>query len=239
MYRHFAVIINFYSISILNISAQSWYSASVTEQYYAINNKNNSIFGSNSFISEQENKYSSAVLDEISNENTWSRTINSSLNGLYPTLEHKGLSDHLKTPIDKLNPTKKLEQNIRHNNENSNKRIKNATNQHISITNNDPIKNITINKTIYNSNIIRTRPKKIIRCPTVRPRVRNQKRLDPKSKSNLRFLDVFQIVEFEHVSCTSSSGLEGKCLHEYECKKSGGSTMGDCADGYGTCCVGK
>lgn len=45
------------------------------------------------------------------------------------------------------------------------------------------------------------------------------------------------MVEFDHVSCFSVDGLEETCLHEYDCQKIGGITMGACADGYGTCCV--
>lgn len=60
-----------------------------------------------------------------------------------------------------------------------------------------------------------------------------------KAKSKPRFLDVFQVVEFEHVLCTSASGLEGRCLHHYDCETIGGSSMGSCADGYGICCVSK
>ncbi|XP_045536046.1 uncharacterized protein LOC106713534 [Papilio machaon] len=53
------------------------------------------------------------------------------------------------------------------------------------------------------------------------------------------FLEVFEVVQFDHVICTSTNGLEGRCLHKYECQSSGGSPMGACADGYGTCCVSK
>ncbi|CAG4929896.1 unnamed protein product [Colias eurytheme] len=52
-----------------------------------------------------------------------------------------------------------------------------------------------------------------------------------------RFLEVFEVVEFDHVPCTSINGLEGTCLHEYDCNKTGGKNMGICADGYGTCCI--
>ncbi|XP_013190549.1 uncharacterized protein LOC106134942 [Amyelois transitella] len=52
-----------------------------------------------------------------------------------------------------------------------------------------------------------------------------------------KFLEVFEVVEFDHVVCTSSSGLEGTCLPEYECQNASGRPMGTCADGYGTCCV--
>lgn len=59
------------------------------------------------------------------------------------------------------------------------------------------------------------------------------------NKTRTRFLEVFEVVEFDHVSCMSSSGLEGSCRHEIECQTSGGTAMGSCADGYGTCCVSK
>ncbi|KAF9423559.1 hypothetical protein HW555_001114 [Spodoptera exigua] len=98
---------------------------------------------------------------------------------------------------------------------------------------------INYNNTIENLNVLnRIRPKRTKirkRCPVARPRQINQSNMKQKSKT--RFLEVFQVVEFDHVSCTSSSGLEGTCLPESECIDSGGSTMGTCADGYGTCCV--
>ena len=100
---------------------------------------------------------------------------------------------------------------------------------------------INYNNTIENINVLkRVRPKrKLIRkkCPAVG--TRRSKQLNSKQKSRTRFLEVFQVVEFDHVSCTSSSGLEGTCLPESECTDSGGATMGTCADGYGTCCVSK
>lgn len=97
-----------------------------------------------------------------------------------------------------------------------------------------------LNSTIRNINIIRTpKPKRVVqkRCPALRPR--QKKQLDLKETARKRFLEVFEVVEFDHVACTSSSGLEGTCLPENECQNSGGSTMGSCADGYGTCCVSK
>lgn len=100
---------------------------------------------------------------------------------------------------------------------------------------------IVINNTIENINVLkRVRPKrKLVRkkCPAVG--AMRSKQLNSKQKSKARFLEVFQVVEFDHVSCTSSSGLEGTCLPEAECTDSGGATMGICADGYGTCCVSK
>ncbi|XP_047025149.1 uncharacterized protein LOC124633831 isoform X1 [Helicoverpa zea] len=98
---------------------------------------------------------------------------------------------------------------------------------------------LNFNNSIENINVLhRIRPKrKLVRkkCPAVKPRL--SKQLNSKPKSKTRFLEVFQVVEFDHVSCVSSSGLEGTCLPEAECIESGGSTMGTCADGYGTCCV--
>lgn len=93
--------------------------------------------------------------------------------------------------------------------------------------------------TITNLNVIkRQRPKRrriVKRCPAARP---HRKNVRPNRKA--KFLDVFQVVEFEHVPCVSSSGLEGICLHEYECKATGsGAAMGECADGFGVCCVSK
>ncbi|XP_052741096.1 uncharacterized protein LOC112045699 [Bicyclus anynana] len=52
-----------------------------------------------------------------------------------------------------------------------------------------------------------------------------------------RFLELFELVEFDHKSCSTNNGLEGTCLLEIDCHNSGGTPMGKCADGYGTCCV--
>lgn len=100
---------------------------------------------------------------------------------------------------------------------------------------------VTYNNTIKNINVLkRTRPKrKLIRKKFPATRPTQAKQLNSRQKSKTRFLEVFQVVEFDHAACTSSSGLEGTCLPEYECTDSGGSTMGTCADGYGTCCVSK
>lgn len=95
---------------------------------------------------------------------------------------------------------------------------------------------ISLNNTIENINVFRKRPNIYRRCPPLRP---NKRKPLSSRQRNKKFLEVFQIVEFQNEICTSSSGLEGKCLHEYECKSAGGAPMGDCADGYGTCCVSK
>ncbi|XP_031766590.2 uncharacterized protein LOC113509880 [Galleria mellonella] len=95
------------------------------------------------------------------------------------------------------------------------------------------------NNNINIINVIRRRPnKKTIRkkCPMVKYH-REDKKLYSNLTDKRRFLEVFEVVQFEHVSCVSSSGLEGTCLHEYDCQASEGIPMGTCADGYGTCCV--
>lgn len=52
-----------------------------------------------------------------------------------------------------------------------------------------------------------------------------------------RFLSIFEVVNFNNVDCLSSSGLKGTCLHSLECSSQTGTESGDCADGYGICCV--
>ncbi|CAB3226793.1 unnamed protein product [Arctia plantaginis] len=98
---------------------------------------------------------------------------------------------------------------------------------------------IRFNNTIDNLNVLKkVQPKRKqirARCPSIEPK--ETKKLISKHRSKTRFLEVFQVVEFDHMPCTSSSGLEGKCLPEPECIDAGGTTMGTCADGYGTCCV--
>lgn len=100
---------------------------------------------------------------------------------------------------------------------------------------------VNYNNTINVINILQKNKhkRKIIkrRCPT--KRLRQTKKLGANKAASAKFLEVFEVVQFENIACISSSGLEGICLHEYECESSGGSTMGTCADGYGTCCVSK
>lgn len=52
-----------------------------------------------------------------------------------------------------------------------------------------------------------------------------------------RFLSIFEVVNFNNVDCLSSSGLKGTCLHSLECSSRFGTESGECADGYGICCV--
>lgn len=100
---------------------------------------------------------------------------------------------------------------------------------------------LRLNNTIDNLNVLKKvaskRKHNRARCPSIK--LKGRKKQGSKQRSKTRFLEVFQVVEFDHVACTSSSGLEGKCLPESECVEAGGTTMGTCADGYGTCCVSK
>lgn len=120
---------------------------------------------------------------------------------------------------DTVEPTEDINFGTKLNNEIENEK---------SITNNT----LSYDRTFSTHNIIKTRKKN--RCHSTRPRKKKQ-----INQRKSRFLEVFQVVEFDHVACVSSTGLEGKCLHEYECGNTGGAPMGECADGYGTCCISK
>lgn len=100
---------------------------------------------------------------------------------------------------------------------------------------------IIIDKTINKINVMKkinpTRKFMRKRCPGMRQR--QKKQLNSNQTARTRFLEVFEVVEYDHVVCTTSSGLEGVCLPEIECQTSEGKSMGTCADGYGTCCVSK
>lgn len=56
-----------------------------------------------------------------------------------------------------------------------------------------------------------------------------------------RFLNVFNVIKFENSPCTSTqeglSEMSGICYHDYQCAQWGGSSIGECADGLGVCCV--
>lgn len=94
-----------------------------------------------------------------------------------------------------------------------------------------------MNNYVKNNNLIGLNKRKV-----VQPKYTQSTKIHKSFKSNAilhsRFLDIFEVIEFDHVSCFSVDGLEGTCLHEYDCQKIGGITTGTyCADGYGTCCV--
>lgn len=218
------------STLLLNICGQSWYSA-------GFNNNSN-----NQSIKEEVLNYEKFFTNKIQHL-TESEAITASENNLndkkyinkYPNniepLQGENIVNENKT-IDKKNYYHKGEVNtvyLNHGTDDLSEVIDSS-----DARNKTKYSQIAFNNTIENVNVFRTRPHKFRRCPNLRP---NKRKSNPNRVRGKKFLEVFQIVEFEHDICSSSSGLEGKCLHEYECKSSGGAPMGDCADGYGTCCV--
>ncbi|CAO1362359.1 unnamed protein product [Diamesa serratosioi] len=57
------------------------------------------------------------------------------------------------------------------------------------------------------------------------------------SKRDSRFLPLFTVVQWGPGSCTAASGEIGSCLPSNECQLRGGIVGGQCAGGYGICCV--
>ncbi|XP_077301167.1 uncharacterized protein LOC143921689 [Arctopsyche grandis] len=51
-----------------------------------------------------------------------------------------------------------------------------------------------------------------------------------------RFLNLFEVVNFNNVECVSGTGVSGVCMHEIECASGSGVQVGSCADGFGVCC---
>ncbi|XP_053604558.1 uncharacterized protein LOC128671812 isoform X2 [Plodia interpunctella] len=97
--------------------------------------------------------------------------------------------------------------------------------------------NATLLRYLNNVRIINVAQTKKTNNKLIRKKCRPMSNKKLLGKGRTRFLEVFEVVEFEHVACISSSGLEGTCLPENECQNTKGSPMGTCADGYGTCCV--
>merc|ERR1712158_74090 len=56
---------------------------------------------------------------------------------------------------------------------------------------------------------------------------------------NGRVFSLFSIVQFPNPRCTSStsSTTYGTCLTSSECSTSGGTSDGNCAAGFGVCCI--
>lgn len=55
-----------------------------------------------------------------------------------------------------------------------------------------------------------------------------------------KFLSLFTIIQFPNSRCqatSASSVYEGTCYHRTECESLNGTAIGQCADGYGVCCV--
>jgi len=52
-----------------------------------------------------------------------------------------------------------------------------------------------------------------------------------------KFLSVFQIVKFNNDACEAVDGTMGTCYTAAECTNKGGEERGNCASGFGVCCV--
>jgi len=52
-----------------------------------------------------------------------------------------------------------------------------------------------------------------------------------------KFLSVFQIVKFNNDACEAVDGTMGTCYTAAECTTKGGEERGNCASGFGVCCV--
>ncbi|ERL86760.1 uncharacterized protein LOC109544925 isoform X2 [Dendroctonus ponderosae] len=51
-----------------------------------------------------------------------------------------------------------------------------------------------------------------------------------------RFLSLFTFVQFDNQACTGSNGENGTCVSQTDCQRKGGTSIGNCASGYGVCC---
>merc|ERR1712193_15128 len=55
---------------------------------------------------------------------------------------------------------------------------------------------------------------------------------------NNRAIGIFNVVKFPNDACDSSStSMNGTCYTSEECSSKGGTASGECAEGYGVCCV--
>merc|ERR1719273_2433268 len=54
-----------------------------------------------------------------------------------------------------------------------------------------------------------------------------------------KVFSLFSIVQFPNEACTSTSGTysNGTCFTASECSSKGGSAQGNCAAGFGVCCI--
>jgi len=52
-----------------------------------------------------------------------------------------------------------------------------------------------------------------------------------------KFFSIFQIVKFNNEACTAIDGTMGTCYTASECTTKGGEERGNCASGFGVCCV--
>merc|ERR1712242_597900 len=52
-----------------------------------------------------------------------------------------------------------------------------------------------------------------------------------------KFFSIFQIVKFNNEACSAIDGTMGTCYTASECTTLGGEERGNCASGFGVCCV--
>lgn len=52
-----------------------------------------------------------------------------------------------------------------------------------------------------------------------------------------KFLSIFQIVKFSNDACNATDGNIGTCFTAAECSANAGTATGNCASGFGVCCV--
>jgi len=65
----------------------------------------------------------------------------------------------------------------------------------------------------------------------------DEKGLSTKSSRDKRLLSLFAVVQFKNNECTATSGLDGVCYSSTDCSDAGGTASGNCAAGFGVCCI--
>lgn len=79
----------------------------------------------------------------------------------------------------------------------------------------------------------------------IRKRLKQWLSLGTDSKASLingqRFLNVFNVIKFENGPCRSTqeglTEMSGICYQDFQCTEMGGTSIDECADGLGVCCV--
>lgn len=63
----------------------------------------------------------------------------------------------------------------------------------------------------------------------------------PQDSSGQRFLSLFNVIKFANEPCSTDAeplqSLNGTCYNQQECDELGGVALGECANGFGVCCV--
>ena len=67
----------------------------------------------------------------------------------------------------------------------------------------------------------------------------NDTKTSPGPARSPKVFSLFSIVQFPNSACTSTSSTysNGTCLTTSECSSKGGSAQGNCAAGFGVCCI--